>query len=96
VEQNNSNMFNLDVEHVNDVRHVKSQDALEDEDVGPVHGEGLGLSSVTDEVVDGNLNFFALLQTLQSFAQQHKVDGVYQKLQISDFGQQANNVNLKV
>jgi hypothetical protein len=89
-------MFNLDVEHVNDVRHVKSQDALEDEDVGAVHGEGLGLSSVTDEVVDGNLNFFALLQTLQSFAQQYKVDGVYQKLQISDFGQQENNLNLKV
>jgi hypothetical protein len=96
VEQSNSNMFNLDIEHVNDVRHVKSQDALEDEDVGTIHGERLGLSSVTDEVVDGNLNFFALLQTLQSFAQKHKVDGVYQKLQISDFGLQTNNLNLKV
>ncbi len=66
----------LDIQHVNDLRHVEGEDAFEDEDVGAVHGDRLLLSSVSDKVVDRNVNLFALLQSLQGFAQQNKVDCV--------------------
>jgi len=39
------------------------------QNVGPVHGDGLVISAVSDEVVDGDLNLFALLQTVKRLLQ---------------------------
>ena len=59
----------LHVEHVEDLAVVEGQDALEDEDVGAVHGDGLWLATVRDKVVDGNLDFSTLFQPMQSLFQ---------------------------
>lgn len=55
---------------------MEGEDALEDEHVGAVHGHGLGLPAVADEVVDGHLHLPALLQPLQGVLQQLEVERV--------------------
>ena len=44
------------VQGFHDLGVMEGQDPLEDQDVGPVHGDGLGLPAVGHKVVDGHLN----------------------------------------
>ena len=55
---------------------MEGEDALEDEDVGAVHRDGLRLPAVAHEVVDRDLDLPTLLQPLQGLLQQVEVKGV--------------------
>ena len=54
---------------------MEGEDALEDEDVGAVHRDGLRLPAVAHEVVDRDLDLPTLLQPLQGLLQQVDVTG---------------------
>ena len=55
---------------------MEGEDALEDEDVGAVHRDGLRLPAVAHEVVDRDLDLAAFLQPLQRLLQKLEVERV--------------------
>ena len=67
----------LHVQHVPDGLVVKGEYPLEDDDVGPVHGDSLGLPAVGDKVVDWHLDLLHLLQPVERFSQQVKVKCIW-------------------
>ena len=55
---------------------MKSENALENEDVGAVHRDRLRLPAVAHEVVDRDLDLAAFLQPLQRLLQKLEVERV--------------------
>ena len=52
---------------------MEGEDALKDDDIGTVHGNCLGFSSVCNKIVNRNINFLHLFQPLKSFSQELKI-----------------------
>ena len=52
---------------------MEGEDTLKDDDIGTVHGNCLGFSSVCNKIVNRNINFLHLFQPLKSFSQELKV-----------------------
>lgn len=65
------------VEHLEHLGTVESQDALEDDHVGAVHGLGRALPSVCHEVVHWYFDFASLLKFLEDVQHQFEVERVW-------------------
>ena len=66
----------LHVQHVADGLVVEGEDALEYDNIGTVHRNCLGFSSVCNKIVNRNVNLLHLLQSLKRVSQKLKVKGL--------------------